>query len=70
MSGTEDPEDDEASDDNDVALAIAFGVPGLVLVLLLEDARVVGLPFLVLGAFYLLRVIRASARRDTAGPEE
>ncbi|WP_317231056.1 hypothetical protein [Clavibacter sp. MX14-G9D] len=62
------PADDEESSDNDVALAIAFAVPGAVLMLLLEDARVVGLPFLVLGLFYFARVIRSSMVAGKAAP--
>ncbi|PPF66555.1 hypothetical protein C5E16_11415 [Clavibacter michiganensis] len=62
------PADDDESSDNDVALAIAFAVPGAVLMLLLEDARVVGLPFLVLGLFYFAKVIRSSMVTGKAAP--
>ncbi|OUE18905.1 hypothetical protein BFL36_12755 [Clavibacter michiganensis] len=52
------PDDDDATDPN-VALGIVFGMLGLVLMLTLDDTRVAGLPFLILGITFFVMGIRA-----------
>ena len=51
-------EDDDATNSN-VALGIVFGMLGLVLMLTLDDTRVAGLPFLVLGITFFVMGIRS-----------
>ncbi|MBF4621332.1 MULTISPECIES: hypothetical protein [Clavibacter] len=59
-------EDDDAADSNpNIALGIVFGMLGLVLMLTLDDTRVAGLPFLILGVtFFVMGVRPAKAKRD------
>ncbi|MFT7767002.1 hypothetical protein [Clavibacter tessellarius] len=64
MSGSEapgapapSPDDDDATNPN-VALGIVFGMLGLVLMLTLDDTRVAGLPFLILGVTFFVMGIR------------
>ncbi|RII90807.1 hypothetical protein DZF95_11475 [Clavibacter michiganensis] len=63
------PADPPAEGDGDsnpnVALGIVFGMLGLVLMLTLDDTRVAGLPFLILGVtFFVMGIRRATRERD------
>ena len=66
--GPADPpaEDDDSADSNpNVALGIVFGMLGLVLMLTLDDTRVAGLPFVILGiTFFVMSVRPKKAKRD------
>ncbi|MFT2711576.1 hypothetical protein [Clavibacter sp. Sh2126] len=62
------PDDDDATNPN-IALGIVFTMLGLGLVLALEDTRVAGLPFLVLGITFFVMGIRPR-KSGTAAPAE
>lgn len=72
MSGSEAPgapapspdDDDDDTTNPNVALGIVFGMLGLVLMLTLDDTRVAGLPFLILGVTFFVMGIRP--RKGTA----
>ena len=54
--------DEEEDSNNDVALAIVFGVVGVTLLLTL-DTPWAGLPMLVLGLFYLAKSLRDAYKK-------
>jgi succinate-acetate transporter protein len=58
-------EGDDASRTN-TSLGIVFGMLGLVLMLTLDDTRVAGLPFVVLGiTFFVMGIRPAAGKRGT-----
>ncbi|RIJ17193.1 hypothetical protein [Clavibacter nebraskensis] len=65
--GPADPpaEDDDSSSTN-ASLGIVFAMLGLVLMLTLDDTRVAGLPFLILGVTFFVMSVRPKkkAKRD------
>lgn len=64
------PAEDDADSNPNLALGIVFGMLGLVLMLTLEDTRVAGLPFVVLGITYAVMGIRpAAAKRRRAAAD-
>jgi succinate-acetate transporter protein len=71
-----DPDEPAAASEEtnqNTALGIVFGMLGLALMLTLEDTRVAGLPFLVLGVTFFVMGIRPSggkAGRATADGEQ
>ncbi|MFS4505187.1 hypothetical protein ACMA46_03025 [Clavibacter sp. Sh2141] len=65
-----DPAETEDDPDQNTTLGIVFGMLGLVLMLTLEDTRVAGLPFLVLGiTFFIMGIRTAAGKRDTAATD-
>ena len=69
------PADGDDPDDANphVALGVVFGMLGLALMLTLDDTRVAGLPFVILGATYLVMGIRtavAERRRAAAAADD
>ncbi|AJW77916.1 hypothetical protein [Clavibacter michiganensis] len=70
--GPADPpaEDDDSSSTN-ASLGIVFGMLGLVLMLTLDDTRVAGLPFVILGITFFVMGIRPTTRkRDRAAVDD
>jgi succinate-acetate transporter protein len=65
-------DDDDAADSNpNVALGIVFGMLGVVLMLTLDDTRVAGLPFLILGiTFFVMGIRPATRKRDRAAADD
>jgi succinate-acetate transporter protein len=62
-----DPAGSEDDTNQNTSLGIVFGMLGLVLMLTLEDSRVAGLPFLVLGVtFFIMGIRPAAGKRDGA----
>jgi succinate-acetate transporter protein len=62
-----DPAGSEDDTNQNTSLGIVFGMLGLVLMLTLEDSRVAGLPFLVLGVtFFIMGIRPAAGKRDPA----
>ncbi|RIJ52444.1 hypothetical protein DZG00_04900 [Clavibacter lycopersici] len=71
--GPADPptEDDDSSSTN-ASLGIVFAMLGLVLMLTLDDTRVAGLPFVVLGITFFVMSVRpkkARAGSPSTGPD-
>ncbi|RIJ57380.1 hypothetical protein [Clavibacter phaseoli] len=65
--GPADPpaEDDDDSSSTNASLGIVFGMLGLMLMLTLDDTRVAGLPFVILGiTFFVMSVRPKKAKRD------
>ncbi|MFT2752883.1 hypothetical protein [Clavibacter sp. Sh2088] len=67
-----DPADPPAEDDDDststnASLGIVFGMLGLVLMLTLDDTRVAGLPFLVLGITFFVMGVRPKKKASGDG---
>jgi hypothetical protein len=59
--------EDDAAPNTNRALGIVFGVLGLVLMLTIEDTRVAGLPFVILGVtFFVMGIRPAGRKRDRA----
>ncbi|MBF4622743.1 hypothetical protein [Clavibacter sp. VKM Ac-2872] len=58
--GPADPpaEDDDDSSSTNASLGIVFGMLGLVLMLTLDDTRVAGLPFVILGITFFVMSVR------------
>jgi hypothetical protein len=65
-------EDDDSADSNpNVALGIVFGMLGLVLMLTLDDTRVAGLPFVILGiTFFVMGIRPVTRKRDRAAVDD
>jgi hypothetical protein len=71
--GPADPpaEDDDDSASTNTSLGIVFGMLGLVLMLTLDDTRVAGLPFLVLGiTFFVMGIRPGKAKRDRPAADD
>ncbi|CAQ00932.1 hypothetical protein ACR8AL_01040 [Clavibacter sepedonicus] len=67
--GPTDPpaEDDDDSSSTNTSLGIVFGMLGLVLMLTLDDTRVAGLPFVVLGITFFVMGMRPK-KAERVGP--
>ena len=63
------PEPDDDATNPNIALGIVFGMLGLGVMLALEDTRIAGLPFLVLGITFFVMGIRPSSGRSAASDE-
>jgi hypothetical protein len=61
--------DAEETTNQNLALGVVFGMLGLVLVLTLDDTRVAGLPFIVLGIVYFSMGIRPAKGKGTESPD-
>ncbi|OUE20815.1 hypothetical protein BFL34_01633 [Clavibacter michiganensis] len=65
------PAEDDADSNPNVALGIVFGMLGLVLMITLDDTRVAGVPFLILGAtFFVMGIRPARRKRDRAAADD
>jgi hypothetical protein len=60
----------EGDANQNTALGIVFGMLGLVLMLTLEDTRVAGLPFVVLGITYFAMGIRPVVAKRGRAPAD
>ncbi|MBP2456929.1 hypothetical protein ABID70_002454 [Clavibacter michiganensis] len=61
----EPPAEDDDSSSTNASLGIVFAMLGVVLMLTLDDTRVAGLPFVILGvAFFVMGVRPKKAKRD------
>ncbi|WP_043674530.1 hypothetical protein [Clavibacter michiganensis] len=65
-----DPADAGEDTNQNTALGIVFGMLGLVLMLTLDDTRVAGLPFLVLGVTFFVMGIRPTAGKRGRAPAD
>ncbi|OUE24193.1 hypothetical protein [Clavibacter michiganensis] len=64
-------EDDADSSSTNASLGIVFAMLGLVLMLTLDDTRVAGLPFVILGVTFLVMSVRPKKReRDVAAAHD
>ncbi|WP_317232541.1 hypothetical protein [Clavibacter capsici] len=64
-------EGDDGSKSTNTALGVVFGMLGLALMLTLDDTRVAGLPFLILGVTFFVMGIRPATReRDRAAGDD
>jgi hypothetical protein len=64
------PAEDDVDSNPNVALGIVFGMLGLVLMLKLDDTRVAGLPFLILGVTFFVMGIRPATRECDRAPAD
>jgi hypothetical protein len=65
------PAEDDVDSNPNVALGIVFGMLGLVLMLTLDDTRVAGLPFVILGVtFFVMGIRPAMGKRDRAPADD
>lgn len=72
--GPADPpaEDDDDATSTNASLGIVFGMLGLVLMLTLDDTRVAGLPFVILGITFFVMSVRPKKGRagsPATGPD-
>jgi len=64
-------EDDDDSSSTNASLGIVFGMLGLVLMLTLDDTRVAGLPFVILGiTFFVMSVRPKKGKRDRPAADD
>jgi hypothetical protein len=59
-------EDDDDSTSTNASLGIVFAMLGLVLVLTLDDTRVAGLPFIILGIAFFVMSVRPKKKENAA----
>jgi succinate-acetate transporter protein len=65
------PAEDDDSSSTNASLGIVFGMLGVVLMLTLDDTRVAGLPFVILGiTFFVMGIRPVTRKRDRAAVDD